>query len=510
MELSETRRIAAALSLANLSLFRIWNETLTYTRADTYTMKLPPEPGQYQAILLVMAILAFVFWLLIAWAQRSTAGKVAFLLSLLLPANAIREVGSTYTPYLRGELIRVIGSTGTLVLVGLAVITVLAILLNGVKTPYRVALTASLVLAPFIPFTVAQDLWRITQRRDAAFQDKPLAPKLGRVGPRRVVWMIFDEMDERLAFEAQRVTLPEFAKLRQESIYATAAYSPSSSTLLSIPSLLTGHLVKAVRQVSVDDLETTYAETGQEVKWSDQPNIFSRTRALGYDTALVGWYHPYCRELNGNLTSCWWTAMPMQYDSVGHSFSESTPKYLRSLFETSLLSPFGQSLSVEESTRRVQALMKQACSIAADSSISLVFLHIQPPHAPHPYNGKTHQFTLANSPVAGYLDSLQLADLVLGRIRTAMEESGVWDSSDVLVSADHSYRSSAALDGHARDRRVPFLLKLARSRDCDVYKNTFNTILTDQLVLAILRNEIKGPGEAAAWLDHNASPFHGL
>ena len=231
---------------------------------------------------------------------------------------------------------------------------------------------------------------------------------------------------------------------------------------------------------------------------------------MGYDTALVGWYHPYCRELNRDLTSCWWAAMPRQFNSVGRTFGDSVPKYLRSLFETSLLSPFGQSLSVKEAAQRIQELTAHARQAAADPSLSLVVLHIQAPHAPHAYNRQKHDFSLANSPVRGYLDSLELADSILGQIRAAMEEKSLWESTDVVVSADHSYRSSHALDGHARDRRVPFLLKLAVSPEGALYDKTFNTVITSKLVLGILRNEIRTKADVLALIDREGSSFKGM
>lgn len=202
--------------------------------------------------------------------------------------------------------------------------------------------------------------------------------------------------------------------------------------------------------------------------------------------------------------------MPMQFDSVGRTFHDAVLKYPRSLFETSLLSPFGQSLATKEAAQRIQALVQQARVVAADPSLSLVFIHAQPPHAPHPYNRRKNDFSLANSPVRGYLDSLELADRTLGEIRSAMEEKSLWDSSDVLVSADHSYRSAHALDGHPRDRRVPFLLKLAGSRQASVYDGMFNTLVTRELISGILRNQIKTNDEAIAWITQHGSPFQGF
>jgi len=512
LPLSNSKHLLAAGSLANLSLLRVWNEALTYTRPDTYIMKLPPSTAQYGAILAALALLSAAFWLLIAWAEHSRSGKLAFLVSMIIPANAVRELGSTYSPYLRGGLIRAIGTTGVLSITALIGIVGAVVLLKGLSTAYRIALACGAIVAPLIPVTVFQDIWTATHNHEAALRDKPTAPKLGHTGGRRVLWMIFDEMDQRIAFEKQpaAVNLPEFQKLRETAVYATAAYSPSSSTLSSLPSLLTGRMVKTVRAVASDDLRITYVNSDKEVRWGDEPNVFSQVRAMGYDTALVGWYHPYCRVLNRDLTSCWWTAIPLQFDSVGRTFGDSVPKYLRSLFETSLLSPFGQSLSVEEAARRIQELTAQARQAAADPSLSLVFLHIQPPHAPHAYSREKHDFSLANSPVQGYLDSLELADSILGQIRAAMEQKSLWDSTDVVVSADHSYRSSQAFDGHERDRRVPFMVKLAGSRDGALCVKTFNTVITPELVGGILRNEIRTKNDVTALIDRSGSSFHGF
>jgi arylsulfatase A-like enzyme len=328
------------------------------------------------------------------------------------------------------------------------------------------------------------------------------------------VWIIFDELDQRLAFEQRPATvaMPEFDKLRGSALYATAAYSPTSGTLSALPSLITGKLVASARPVGPGDLRIMYADPGDtnEVRWSEEPNVFSRARALGIDSALIGWYHPYCRELTRDLTSCWWTAMPFQADSVGRTTTEAVPKYLRSLFETSLLSPFGQSLSTREAAERFQALFAEARRAVANPSFGLVFLHLQVPHAPHAYSRHNRDFTLSNAPVTGYLDSLALADIALGELRHAMEESSLWDSTTVLVSSDHSYRTAVSLFNHKIDRRVPFLLKMSGQNSGQVYTQKFNTVVSADLVLSILRNEVTSLEEATARVDRSSAQFAGI
>jgi hypothetical protein len=70
----------------------------------------------------------------------------------------------------------------------------------------------------------------------------------------------------------------------------------------------------------------------------------------------------------------------------------------------------------------------------------------------------------------------------------------------LLLSADHSWRDAALYDGRY-DPRVPFILKPPNSRETLCYLSRFNTILTHDLLLAVLRGEIKTRDAAQAWLD---------
>ena len=57
---------------------------------------------------------------------------------------------------------------------------------------------------------------------------------------RRVIFVIFDELDNELAFNNEDVNLKTFKALRSNSITANNFYSASNSTLRSIPGMLTG------------------------------------------------------------------------------------------------------------------------------------------------------------------------------------------------------------------------------------------------------------------------------
>ena len=98
-----------------------------------------------------------------------------------------------------------------------------------------------------------------------------------------------------------------------------------------------------------------------------------------------------------------------------------------------------------------------------------------------------------------------------------MEEKGVWDSTVVLVTSDHWWRTNywkehvawteedQANSGATLDRRIPFILKMTRAKEGISYEPPFNTVLTHDLLLAVLRGEVSDAREAATWLDRNRS-----
>jgi hypothetical protein len=205
--------------------------------------------------------------------------------------------------------------------------------------------------------------------------------------------------------------------------------------------------------------------------------------------------------LNG-LTYCNWWPMAMQHNSMGDSFWQILPNQTRSLFETNLFSLFGRSLTAAQQTGVYHAMVGEAERLSIDRDFGFILVHLPIPHAPHVYNRKTGTFTLGNSPIAGYIDSLALLDRTVGELRRTMEQAGVWDSTTVLLTSDHGYRDSEALDGKS-DPRVPYILKLASQKDSVAYTQEFNTVLTADLLMDVLRGEITDPASAIAWLDRN-------
>ena len=497
------------VSLANLSFLRRWKEILTYTPSDEYFLRLPPSPQQYYAAIANVCLIGFLAALVAYGISLTKAGtfskllRVAFLVLLLFPLNALREALGDQVPYLRGSLIRLIGERATLALV----LTLLAVLLIVfIRRPARIfaaVMAGLLILSPFIPLTIGRAIWSAVTYDPRPYRDHPQEPLLpGKASDVRAVWLIFDEMDQRLTFDQRRpdLPLPELDRFRQTAVYASDALPPSGATLNSLPSLITGRVVRAARSTGPSELLISYADSSGPVSWASQPNVFTRARALGLNTALGGWYHPYCRVLASDVTQCTWSPMELMSNTLGRDFGAALFTQVRSLFETSLYSPFGQSLLTQARIRREAALLAWARTVVADPSISLAFIHLQAPHTPYTYNRHSGRFDLQNSAVQGYFDGLALVDKTFGELRHAMEQAKVWDRTAVLLSSDHWYRSSRLLDGKL-DHRVPFLLKLPGQTTATSFDQPFNTVLSQNLLLCILKKEISAPPDVLHWLE---------
>jgi hypothetical protein len=502
------RDFLAALSFANLCYLRIWSELLTYRHSDTHLMTTPPRPVEYVALMVNVLLAALVFWGLGLLARRVLTGRsvrfaeMAVVLGLCIPLNALRSVLANQFPYLRSPLIELLGVGGVMTLgacLGIAGLLAVVFFHRGVS---RGAIAVLAVLSPFCAATFGQAIWRAARYDASGFANNPPAPMIaGARSTPRVLWLIADEWDYRLTFVDRDATLklPELDRLRHGSIFFDQAYPPGQETPVSMPGYYAGRLVDRVVYDGPRELQIAFKDHLDLEPWSKEPNVFERARQLGANTALAEWFYPTCRVLEG-LSHCMWRPMAMQHNSMGDGFWEILPHQARSLFESNVLSLFGRPLTAEQQTGAYRAILGEAEKWSIDPDIAFTVVHLPIPHAPHVYNRETGKFSLGNSPIRGYVDSLALLDRTVGEIRGVMEKAGVWDGANVILTSDHPYREAEALDGKT-DPRIPYMLKTSGQKDGLAYGCRFNTVRTSDLVLAILRGETGDATSAAQWLD---------
>ena len=389
------------------------------------------------------------------------------------------------------------GWTGALGPRGLVavVLLVLATSLTWPRRSLRAMRGVALVAAPLGVVTLVSALWMFLElaagpvwRRVDPAPLKVMAPSL-----RRVVWLVFEELDQELTFEARPsgLELPELDRLRRESLYADAARPPAGTTEVSMPALITGRPVVAVVPISPDDLELTFAD-GKTGRWSAQPNVFSRARVFGYDTAVIGWHLPYPRVLGSSLGLANWRPS-VAYEqtrgaTVGQAFGNQW---------SSLVPPVhARRLMIQ----RFAELGDLALRAATDGRFALVLLHLPLPQPPGIYDRATGRVTPWNftGAEAEYLDNLALADRLVGELRHGLERARLGDRTWTVVTSAR-WRATPRHDGRV-DRRVPFLVRPPDGGPPVHVDGALSTLGTHDLVLAILRGSINDTAGAATWV----------
>ena len=522
------KKLALAFSVANLCFFKVWRDVLSPEGvAYLYLWKQYPGATAFVALLInVLALTAvFYFGFTLAWRYANpfwrNCLRLAFMVIFLRSLNGVRiQFPSLSTGHLR----LLFGRTG-LFAIGMLLLAVMLILIAryGLASVTRVLAVVALVLSPFGVLAFSQGAYLLVKYGALVSHERPSLPLLNAgTNPRpRVLWLIFDEMSADVAFAHRPAALlmPEFDRVQSVALSATNAFPPAGRTLQSIPALLTGRLIAAVKPDGPGELLLTYDGQNTSVGWSQEQDIFATTRALGLNAAVVGWYHPYCRVIGDRLTKCFW--QPASQAIHPEKFSTTTTMLFQESELLQLL-PFTGRVREQIQQRKPDyravhladylALAEPAAQVAADAQINLAFVHLPVPHPPYFFDRKSGAWNTTGE--LSYLDNLALADRTLGQLRTAMERSGTWDETTVVISSDHWWRTeywdvrkpiwSAADDayrGEGADHRIPFLVKLGGQKTSATYNARFNTVLTHDLILEILNGKIATVEQLSAWLD---------
>jgi hypothetical protein len=521
-------------SLANLCFLRRWYdlERLKEHPMDYYRTG-PANPTLLLATLIAASLLAAVFW--VAWLclerwptpRRMQFARGIFLLLLIFPLESVRRYWNS-----EGNRADWLTNGSVLAIEALLVFGLVLTMLGNqrvVRAARRVTLLLILLFpALMIDFATA----RVSAEPASAYQPKPPLPMLPHtpgVKRRRVVWMLFDEMDQRLVFQLRQpqVDLPNLDRLRSESLVAGHARQTAPWTTLALPSLLSGRIYDRAAVIDSDTLRVFLDGSPQGFSWRDQPNIFKQARSLGLNGEVVGWHHPYCRVLGDSTVRCL-EASSGPYGALLREMSvadDGLPQAVKFLFELQLRNLrdlWHWNVSANADNEREDYIQShqlqqyfqirdRAYAGAADPQIDLLFIHFPLPHLFGIYNRARGEFTLNNS--LGYTDNLALVDRTVGEIRHAIEQAGLWDSTSILITSDHGLRPEwwrghmgwtpelERLTGGVQSETVPFIVKLAGENHGEVYERAFSSVLTSGLVLEMLNGGVDTPEEAAAWLD---------
>lgn len=484
------------LALPALCFSQASSEMLFRADRDFYN-RLPLGAPTLVALILNIVVPAAVGFLGVQMLRRSRRPVVRRLAALAAATTLLVALNYARITYASlGRWADVIGRPG-LVLAGVTV----AASLTWPRPALRAIRAIALVISPLAVLTLAHALWMFLEVAAGpvwrVVEPAPLkgpAPSL-----RRVVWLVFEALDQSITFEARPagLELPELDRFRRESLYADAARPPAGTTEVAMPALITGRPVVAVVPLSPNDLELTFAD-GKTARWSAHPNVFASARILGYDTALIGWHLPYPRVLGRSL------GVAAFQPSAANEQARGDTVGLALLNQWGSLAP---PVHVRRLTgQRFAELGELALRTATDGRFGLVLLHVPLPQPPAVYDRTTARLTAWNfgGAEAEYLDNLALADRLIGELRRGLERARLGDRTWIVVTSTRWWRAPSRVE-EPPDHRVPFLVRPPDGDRPAHVDGAFNTLSAHDLVLAILRGSIPDTARAVAWLMRNPS-----
>jgi hypothetical protein len=316
---------------------------------------------------------------------------------------------------------------------------------------------------------LAQILWSGWQSRrlDAP---RPLhQPAIASTNHGRILWIVLDELSYLQIYEHRDpgLKLPAFDKLAANATVFTHTVPAGYWTDIVLPSLMTGQLLDKIGAPAAGfPLLVRNASTRAWQPFSPRQTVFQDALNAGYETAVAGWWNPYCRILSEVLDQCFW----VNHNELRGGMHSSQSAISNT--ESPVLQMMPWHSSLRESTYFHQLdyreLLAAGDKLLNDRSATFVLLHMPIPHMPVIYDRRTASFAASNT---SYLDNLALCDDYLAHVRKELEEEGTWDSTTLVLMGDHSWRLSRGglVPGRRRrNRRRPlrrssaYIVKLAR------------------------------------------------
>lgn len=529
--------LLTAFSLGTLCFIRRWYDLENLQpRGLDYFRNAPGDLTLLESTVVAALLLTLVFWLAWQVVERSsrpilrTLGHFAFLLVLMYPIESVRRYWNTQTDHFD------YGSNISLWVVEAILASGAVMVLLGNARILKPARHVALLLLLLFPALMIDFLTnRLGAEQPEVYANLPSAPRLTQRPAQapRVVWMVFDELDQKLAFDHRPdyLQLPALDRLRAESVRSSHALETSTFTAIALPSLISGRIFSNAQALDANTLELVPRDSSQQVNWRNQPNVFTRARALGANAAMAGWHHPYCRILGNELVDCF--ALPSTHSTA--ALAEEAQAAQDGVWRTVAWLLQWQAVNVRniltaqdpgsETLRDIEIQRGQqqqyfqirdhAYRFASDPGIDLVVIHFPTPHMFPIYNRREQSFHLEGQ--LDYFDNVALVDRTVAEIRQAVDAAGLGGRTAFLLTADHGFRPGAwigrmgytaemdRLTGRQPPSTVPFLLKLPGENNGVEVTKSFSNVVAADLALAVLEGEVGTAQQGADWLDRRGS-----
>jgi hypothetical protein len=333
---------------------------------------------------------------------------------------------------------------------------------------------------------------------------------------RRIVWILFDELSYHQTFDhpAPGMDLPNFDRLRAESVSLSNLKPSGFYTDRIIPSLFLGRRIDQIRSTFDGDL--WYKDESQNRWLAYDPNamLFALAQRNGWNTGVDGWAIPYCRILAPTLNECSWTPAILPIEGYGASEEKSVLTNAVLLPAAFLATQAHHGAASRDAhLQGYRNLMMRTQALIEIDRVRLVFLHLNVPHPPGIYDRKNHKLRLGGT----YLDNLVLADDTLGVLLKEIYATPSASKTTVIVSSDHSWRiplwrhdefwsgeEERASGGRFDDRPVLLIHFPGQNSETDV-NSSLPELLEHDIIAGMLLGKIDNSEDLATFLVQHGS-----
>lgn len=494
-----------AVSLANFALLGEWANLIAPYIEGKHAERPYFSFGSLSGVLLSIAIVA-VFFRTLDYCKEHTQYRFirglilsTYLLAAVFPLNALRIVSSISStiPLISFDYYRSNFPPNLIIL--LVILFTVSLLFYVFLRPERGLACVQKIgwsLIPFlalIVFKLTHILYKTAQRTGTA---KEFVGDGGHTvvdSKPRIIWILFDAFDYRLAFDERPswLKLPTWDRFRRESVDPQNAQSPADYTSRSIPSLFTGMHFQDQPDHQGRHLLMYPEGSNERVAFSEIPNVFTEAKAKRLLTGVVGWYLPYCFDLRTELDHCVYhsrtrfdySGKPMNaaFQVIGRNFS---------LFGHQTIHQNAYRFALEQSLRAINT-----------EELDLVFLHQPIPHEPFIYDAERGSLVVKHPrPEQGYFENLALSDQMLESLLSAVDHSKRASNTFVIITSDHPYKEHPDCPT-TPTRRVPLLIRTPTKVGATI-TGKFETIHTKKIISLIQDGQLQDAADIKNWIEN--------
>lgn len=311
---------------------------------------------------------------------------------------------------------------------------------------------------------------------------------------RRVVWVIFDEMDYALSLKpgsGMVTAMPNFSALTARAISANQAFSPGKDTIYSIPALLTGTPLSGATLRSQNRLDLI-DQHHKIVRFGPDSAIFSQLPGGPQSATVLGFYHPYCKFLPSlQLCNSTYAANAGRWFDGLTFFSLTLVSAIKNIKGATRIFPEFILYHFDAMYRASDNVLSHLDQTLSNQRSSFDFIHVNLPHLPNIYVQRLLKQSVENDTDA-YRENLMGADVVLGRIVKDLQMLADKQNILLIVSSDHWLRTNSK-----RPAPVPFIVWKVGVDTPIVLSERISTVHSKQLALDFLSGKLDTQPELA-------------